>query len=67
MEVKCSTKRGWAGSQRCTAGALWAERLSHYADIGIVRLMPISGLCRGVVGVRVKALVVVVGALAGSA
>ena len=29
MGVKCSTKRGWASSQRCTTGALQAERLSQ--------------------------------------
>ena len=27
--VKCSTNRGWASSQRCTAGALRVERLSQ--------------------------------------
>src|SRR5687767_6071066 len=26
--VKCRWKRGWRSSQRCTAGALWVERLS---------------------------------------
>ena len=29
MGVKCSTKRGWASSQRCTGGALWVDRLSQ--------------------------------------
>jgi hypothetical protein len=31
--VKCSPNRGCASSHLCTAGALCAERLSHYADI----------------------------------
>src|SRR6266513_1472977 len=27
--VKCSWTRGWASSQLCTTGALWADRLSQ--------------------------------------
>jgi hypothetical protein len=27
--VKCMWKRWWRSSHRCTAGALWAERLSQ--------------------------------------
>ena len=29
MGVKCNWTRGWASSHLCTAGALWAERLSQ--------------------------------------
>src|SRR6266568_6278590 len=46
--VKCSTKRGWAASQRCTTGALWVERLSHKSDVGLMRLIPTPGLSRHV-------------------
>jgi hypothetical protein len=56
--VKWSWTRGWASSHLCTTGALCADRLSSYADIGIVRLMPISRLCRHAVGVRSEALAV---------
>ena len=58
---------GLGAGEGARSARLCTLRLSVYADIGIVGLMPTSGLCRGVVGVRVKALVVVVGALAGSA